>query len=78
MIMSIFLSVEEAASFLKTTPKYIYKLVHLRLLPCYKPTGGRLFFDQQELEEFIRKRRKATQDEISERAIHMINQRGLK
>jgi ABC-type oligopeptide transport system ATPase subunit len=48
------------------------------LLPCYKPTGGRLFFDQQELEEFIRKRRKATQDEISERAIQMINQRGLK
>ncbi len=76
--MSIFLSVEEAAVFLKTTPKYIYKLVHLRILPCYKPTGGRLLFDQQELEEFIRKRRRATQEEISNRAVQLINQRGLK
>jgi excisionase family DNA binding protein len=32
---------------------YIYKLIHLKKIPCYKPNGGRVFFKQEDLEAFI-------------------------
>ena len=47
------LSVSEAASYTGLSKNYIYKLVHLRRIPHYKPMGGKLFFKQGELEAFI-------------------------
>ncbi len=70
--MTEFLTVPEAAVYLKTTPAYIYKLTFERKLPCYKP-NGRLFFDPAELEEFVRKGRRLTHDELSDRATVILN-----
>ena len=50
------LSADEAAIFTGYTRKYIYKLVHLKKIPYYKPTGQRLFFKQNELEVFMFKK----------------------
>jgi excisionase family DNA binding protein len=47
------LTVEEAAAFLGLKKNYLYKLVHLRKIPCYKPMGGRVFFRPAELEAFL-------------------------
>jgi excisionase family DNA binding protein len=47
------LSVNEAAAFTGLSPNYIYKLVHLRKLPFYKPLNGRIYFKQTELEDFL-------------------------
>ncbi len=52
--MTRFLSVDETASFLGIRKSYLYKLVHERRLPCYKPLGGKILFDPDELENFIR------------------------
>ena len=71
--MAEFLSVAEAASFLGIKKSYLYKLVCERRLPCYKPMGGRLLFDQAELENVIRKGRRSTRDELSERAETLLN-----
>ncbi|MEN6383367.1 MAG: helix-turn-helix domain-containing protein [Rectinema sp.] len=68
-----YFTVDEAAAFLKTTKKYIYKMVFDRKLPCYKPTGGRLYFDPDELEKFIRNGRKATRAELQDRATGLLN-----
>jgi len=48
------MTLEEASKFLGYTRSYIYKLVHWKKIPYHKPTGGRgkLFFKQEELEEF--------------------------
>ncbi|HNV35989.1 MAG: Helix-turn-helix domain protein [Spirochaetes bacterium ADurb.Bin110] len=73
--MTKFLSVDEAATLLKTTRSYIYKLVCERKLPTYKPTGGRLLFDADELIDFVHKGRKATQNELSDRADAILNRR---
>jgi len=73
--MEEFLTVEEVAKYLKTTRKYVYKLVWAHQLPCYKPNGGRLLFDPKEIEEFIRAGRKSTNNELSERAAVMLNSR---
>jgi excisionase family DNA binding protein len=47
------LSIEEAAEFLGLKKNYLYRLVYLKKIPYYKPTGGKLFFKKTELEEFI-------------------------
>ena len=47
------LSVEEACEFLKLSRSYVYKLIHLRKIPCYKPLNGRIYFRVEELEAFV-------------------------
>jgi excisionase family DNA binding protein len=47
------LSVNEAAVFTGLSPNYLYKLIHLKKIPHYKPMGGRVFFKPAELEAFL-------------------------
>jgi excisionase family DNA binding protein len=47
------LSVNEAAAYTGYTRSYLYKLVALKELPRYKPTGGRVFFKRAELDAFM-------------------------
>jgi excisionase family DNA binding protein len=67
------MGVAEAAAFTGLSPNYIYKLIHLRKIPCYKPTGGRVFFKREELEEFVFRGRTAADYEISEKADSILN-----
>jgi excisionase family DNA binding protein len=62
------LSIEEAAGFTGLSKAYLYKLVHLGKVPCYKPTGGRVFFKQSELEEFIFQGRQSADYELRDGA----------
>lgn len=59
------LSVEEAAQFTGLSRFYIYKLIHERKIPHYKPLGGRVFFKQNELEAFIFRNRQGADYEKS-------------
>jgi excisionase family DNA binding protein len=47
------LGIAEASRFTGLKPSYLYKLIHLKRIPYYKPTGGRVYFKQSELEAFI-------------------------
>jgi excisionase family DNA binding protein len=47
------LSVEEAAAFTGLSKNYLYKLIHLKKIPYYKPMRGRVFFRPAELEAFL-------------------------
>ena len=47
------LSANDASIFTGFSKNYIYKLVHLKKIPFYKPLGGRLYFKQDELENFL-------------------------
>jgi excisionase family DNA binding protein len=62
------LSVEEAAAFTGLSKNYIYKLVHLKKIPHYKPMSGRIFFRRFELEEFIFRNRQGADYEGGDRA----------
>ena len=53
------LSVDEAAEFTGLKKNYIYKLIHQKKIPHYKPMGGRVFFKQDELETFLFRNRQA-------------------
>jgi excisionase family DNA binding protein len=47
------LSVEAAAAFTGYSRNYLYKLIHQKKIPYFKPMKGRVFFKQEELEAFI-------------------------
>jgi excisionase family DNA binding protein len=48
-----FLSVVEAAAYTGFSPKYIYQLVHRGEIPYHKPTGRKLFFKVEDLDNWI-------------------------
>jgi len=58
-IKKAFLSVREACIFMGIKEGYIYQLIHKKKIPYYKPSGGRVFFRQGELEEFLSRNRHA-------------------
>jgi len=66
------MNVAEAAEFTGLSKAYIYKLVHLGKIPCYKPWGGRVFFKQNELEQFIFRGRKSADYELLEGADRLL------
>jgi excisionase family DNA binding protein len=46
-------SIDEAVTITGYTKNYLYKLVHQKKIPVYRPLGGRLFFKRNELENFL-------------------------
>jgi excisionase family DNA binding protein len=59
----------DAAAYLNFSRGYLYRLVYLGKIPCYKPTGGKLFFMADDLDAFIFKGRKAADFEQREQAL---------
>lgn len=68
-----FLSSDEAARLLGVKKSYLYKLVHERRIPCYKPRGGALLFDPQELDDYVRAGRVKPRQELAALAEGYLN-----
>ena len=62
------LSIEAAAEYTGLAKSYLYKLVHLGRIACYKPTGGRIYFTQADLDQFIFRGRQAADYELQDKA----------
>lgn len=71
--LATFLTLLQAAEYLGRSPKTIYKMVHERRIPYYKPAGGKLLFDPYELEAFVRASRVSTNVEIEKAAEVILN-----
>jgi excisionase family DNA binding protein len=69
------LTTEEAVAFIGISRSYLYKLVHQNKIPHYKPFGGKLYFKQSELENFIFRNKKAADYEVSDTANEILNGR---
>lgn len=61
------LNIQEAAAFLNMTVAALYTLVSRKDIPVNKP-GKRLYFDQNELTEWIRSGKRKTIGEIEQDA----------
>lgn len=55
----------EAAAYLGS---YLYKLMMWRKVPYYKPRGKLCFFDKDDLDEYNRRYRVRSEDELEERS----------
>ena len=67
---------DEAAKMLGVSKMYLYRLTCRRAIPFYKPTGHIIRFDREELADFIRGGRVATEVELEEAAAKRLAERG--
>lgn len=72
------LTVPEAAAFTGYTRAYLYRLVNLGKIPFHKPNGGRLFFKQDELELYLYRGGKHTNNDVAQKADDILNNMTVK
>ena len=63
------LTVAEAAAYMHLSRGYLYQLAYYRKIPHFKPTGGRLFFRKEDLDNFIYRNRRSADFEQGEPAL---------
>ena len=71
------LSFNEASVYTGLSKSHLYKLTSTGGVPCYKPTGKKLYFDKVELDEWMLRNKKLSQDEIDDKAENFLMERGL-
>jgi len=62
------LNFDEAADYTGISKSYLYKLSCSGGIPVYKPNGKQLFFNRLELDRWLLRNRKATNQEIEAKA----------
>lgn len=62
------LTSDEAASYMGVSKAYLYKLTMGKKIPHYKPMGKMVYFNRQELEQWLQANRVATDEEFSQQA----------
>jgi excisionase family DNA binding protein len=62
------LSFDEASKFFNLSKSYLYKLTSGNLIPHYKPQGMMLYFEREELENWLRQNPVKTQMQIAREA----------
>ena len=73
------LTSDEAASYMGVSKAYLYKLTMGKKIPHYKPMGKMVYFNRQELEQWLQANRVATDEEISQQAqAYCIKKGGVK
>ena len=66
MIDKNILTVDEVINYTGFSQKQIYKLTSTRAIPHYKPSGRKLFFKRNEIDEWITQGRVSTLDELND------------
>jgi len=66
------LTVDQAAEFTGYSKAYLYKLIHLKKIPCYKPGGGKVLFSEDDLQAFCFRQRQSADYELHAKADAML------
>lgn len=69
------MSVDELSKYLDLSPAYIHKMTHNREIPYYKPNGKKLYFNKEEIDQWVFDNRVAPAYEIR-RTARKIAKRG--
>ena len=72
------LNSKEAASYMGISLSYLHKLTMRRAIPHYKPLGKLLFFDRNELNEWLKRCRVATDEELTRQANDYCKKGGIR
>lgn len=67
------LTFKEAARYTGIAPSTLYKLTSANKVPFYKPNGKTIYFDRQELENWLLQNRQATHIELDTKAATYIS-----
>ena len=66
------LNFNEACRYLEISPSHLYKLTSTRQIPHFCPQGKKLYFNRQELEDWLQRNRQSTTEEIDKEATDYI------
>lgn len=70
------LNFAETAKYLELSHSHLYKLTSAGSIPFYKPNGKKLYFNRQELDNWLLRNRNATAEEIEREASNYIMKKG--
>jgi excisionase family DNA binding protein len=59
---------DEVAAYTGLSKSHLYKLTSTSGIPCYKPSGKHIYFNKQEIDEWLMQNRKATKAELQAKA----------
>ena len=62
------LNFDEVAAYTGLSKSYLYKLTCSGGIPCYKPQGKHIYFNKQEIDQWLMQNRKATNAELESQA----------
>ena len=62
------LTLKEVADYTGLSRSYLYKLTMSQQIPFYRPNGKCLYFNRQELEQWLQSNRVSTQAELAQNA----------
>jgi excisionase family DNA binding protein len=62
------LNFDEVAAYTGLSKSYLYKLTCSGGIPCYKPQGKHIYFNKQEIDQWLLQNRKATTKELESKA----------
>lgn len=65
------MTVQATADYLGVSTSTVYKYSMRGVLPCYRPTGGRLYFKVEDLREWVIAGRKSSEAELRAKALTM-------
>ena len=71
------LTLEEVAQYTGLSKSYLYKLTSSGGIPFYKPQGKHIFFNKEELDNWLLRNRNSTNEEI-DKEVYKRTARGLK
>ena len=66
------LTLKEAAEFLDLSQSHLYKLTSERKIPHFKPNGKKIYFDEYELVQWLKRKPTRTLKETEEKAASYI------
>jgi excisionase family DNA binding protein len=64
----VVLNFNEVAIYTGLSKSYLYKLTSTAEIPCYKPQGKQIYFNKQEIDQWLLQNRKATNLELDSQA----------
>lgn len=63
------LNLEDVSLLTGLSKSYLYKLTCTHQIPYYRPSGKQMYFDREEVENWMKQNRVATVQEIEQKAI---------
>ena len=71
------LTTAQAAEYLGIKKSYLHKMMMRKEIPFYKPNGKLCFFDRTELDNWLRRIRISTKEEVEQQAVTYITKKDI-
>ena len=76
MLKKEVLNFTDACEYLEFSASHLYKLTSAGVIPSYKPTGKKLYFNREELNSWLMSNRQLSHDEIETEAANYLIEKG--